>query len=80
MTYCTKFDSNSLAKYELPVDVEWEFQRKNLKLGKNLGEGNFGKVVIAEAFSILEENTISIVAVKMLKGKVHCRILKCDIL
>lgn len=55
-------------EYELPLDNQWEFPRNRLHLGRKLGEGNFGKVVIANASSILKENLTTIVAVKMLKG------------
>ena len=64
-------DSFFMSEYELPLDVDWEFPRENLKLGKSLGEGNFGKVVMAEALSISQENVTSTVAVKMLKGKMN---------
>ncbi len=65
----TRSDSFAMSEYELPLDMDWEFPRENLQLGKSLGEGNFGRVVMAEAFSILQENVSSTVAVKMLKGK-----------
>lgn len=54
--------------YLLPLDTTWEFPRNNLELGESIGEGEFGKVVYAVAFGIIEENTTTPVAVKMLKG------------
>ncbi|XP_065224645.1 plexin-A4-like [Planococcus citri] len=54
-------------EYVLPLDEKWEFLRGNLTLGKDLGEGEFGKVVQGEAVGILEENVTTTVAVKMLK-------------
>ncbi|GLV35679.1 PDGF- and VEGF-receptor related [Carabus blaptoides fortunei] len=51
----------------LPYDKKWEFPRDKLKLGKQLGSGAFGVVMKAEAFGILEGETITTVAVKMVK-------------
>ncbi|XP_018565011.1 fibroblast growth factor receptor homolog 1-like isoform X2 [Anoplophora glabripennis] len=56
-----------ISEYELPMDSDWEIPRDMLCLGKNLGEGAFGKVVKAEAVSLLKPGSTSIVAVKMLK-------------
>lgn len=61
-------DSFSMSEYELPLDVDWEFPREHLQLGKSLGEGAFGKVVKAEAYGILQTKVTTTVAVKMLKG------------
>lgn len=58
-----------MSEYELPVDSDWEIPRDMLCLGKDLGEGAFGKVVKAEAMNLLKHGSINIVAVKMLKGK-----------
>ena len=41
----------------------------NTHLGKTLGQGAFGRVVKAEAFGITDYETVTSVAVKMLKGK-----------
>lgn len=57
-----------ISEYELPVDSDWEIPRDMLCLGKDLGEGAFGKVVKAEAMNLLKPGSINIVAVKMLKG------------
>lgn len=58
-----------ISEYELPMDSDWELSREFLHLGKTLGEGAFGKVVIADAIGIQNKNITTIVAVKMLKGK-----------
>lgn len=58
----------------LPYDKRWEFPRANLKLGKQLGAGAFGRVVKAEATGIdRSENgalrePVTIVAVKMVRS------------
>ncbi|XP_059079720.1 fibroblast growth factor receptor 4-like [Tigriopus californicus] len=57
----------TVSEYELPLDKEWEFDRKHLQLGPTLGEGMFGKVVEADAFNIDGDGTTKTVAVKMLK-------------
>ncbi|KAF2883030.1 hypothetical protein ILUMI_23168 [Ignelater luminosus] len=56
-----------ISEYELPMDSEWEIPRELLCLGKTLGEGAFGKVVKADAISLLKPGVNTIVAVKMLK-------------
>ncbi|XP_050314293.1 fibroblast growth factor receptor homolog 1-like isoform X2 [Anthonomus grandis grandis] len=56
-----------LSEYELPMDSDWEISRDKLLLGKNLGEGAFGKVVKGEAINLVKPDTRVTVAVKMLK-------------
>lgn len=51
----------------LPYDPKWEFPRKKLVFGKQLGAGAFGVVMKAEAFGILEKDESTTVAVKMVK-------------
>ncbi|XP_015199868.1 fibroblast growth factor receptor 3 isoform X2 [Lepisosteus oculatus] len=59
----------NVSELELPADPKWEFPRSRLTLGKPLGEGCFGQVVMAEAIGIDKEkpNKPLTVAVKMLK-------------
>ncbi|TDG43775.1 hypothetical protein AWZ03_009807 [Drosophila navojoa] len=47
-------------EYEFPLDSNWELPRSQLVLGATLGEGAFGRVVMAEVNN-------AIVAVKMVK-------------
>ena len=49
-------------------DPKWEFSRRNLILDKVLGEGEFGRVVRAQALSLRGHTGYTTVAVKMLKG------------
>ncbi|XP_022252629.1 proto-oncogene tyrosine-protein kinase receptor Ret-like [Limulus polyphemus] len=49
-------------------DAQWEFPRDRLILEETLGEGEFGKVMRAQAWSINGQEVYSTVAVKMLKG------------
>uniref|UniRef100_A0A8C5I5W3 Fibroblast growth factor receptor 3 n=1 Tax=Gouania willdenowi TaxID=441366 RepID=A0A8C5I5W3_GOUWI len=59
----------NVSELELPSDPKWEFPRARLTLGKPLGEGCFGQVVMADAVGIDKEkpNKPLTVAVKMLK-------------
>ncbi|KAM3913095.1 fibroblast growth factor receptor 2 isoform 3-T3 [Leptodactylus fuscus] len=59
----------NVSEYELPQDPKWEFPRDKLTLGKPLGEGCFGQVVMAEALGIDKDRPKEsvTVAVKMLK-------------
>ncbi|XP_030580698.1 fibroblast growth factor receptor 1-A-like isoform X2 [Archocentrus centrarchus] len=59
-----------VSEYELPYDPAWELPRDRLSLGKPLGEGCFGQVVLAEAVGIdtNKPTRVTKVAVKMLKA------------
>ncbi|KAI4789794.1 hypothetical protein KUCAC02_035024 [Chaenocephalus aceratus] len=59
-----------VSEYELPYDPAWELPRERLTLGKPLGEGCFGQVVLAEAVGIDKNKPTRLtkVAVKMLKA------------
>uniref|UniRef100_A0A671YK03 Fibroblast growth factor receptor n=1 Tax=Sparus aurata TaxID=8175 RepID=A0A671YK03_SPAAU len=61
---------SGVSEYELPQDPRWELPRDRLVLGKPLGEGCFGQVVMGEALGLDKEkpNRITKVAVKMLKS------------
>ncbi|XP_046651440.1 vascular endothelial growth factor receptor kdr-like isoform X2 [Daphnia pulicaria] len=52
----------------LPYDKRWEFPRDRLKLGKQLGAGAFGRVVKGEAAGIDGMDTVTTVAVKMVRS------------
>uniref|UniRef100_A0A674N1M8 Fibroblast growth factor receptor n=1 Tax=Takifugu rubripes TaxID=31033 RepID=A0A674N1M8_TAKRU len=58
-----------IPEYDLPEDPRWEFTRDRLTLGKPLGEGCFGQVVMAEALGVDKDKPKEAVtvAVKMLK-------------
>ncbi|KAL1449672.1 hypothetical protein WDU94_002157 [Cyamophila willieti] len=55
------------SEYDIPRDDKWEISRQSVTLGHTLGEGAFGKVVRAEARSILKPDSVTTVAVKMLR-------------
>ncbi|KAM7170662.1 LOW QUALITY PROTEIN: fibroblast growth factor receptor 3-like [Macrochelys suwanniensis] len=59
----------NVSELELPADPKWELTRSRLTLGRPLGEGCFGQVVMAEAIGIDKDkpNKAITVAVKMLK-------------
>ncbi|KAM6902733.1 fibroblast growth factor receptor 1b isoform 2-T2 [Xenentodon cancila] len=59
-----------VSEYELPYDPVWELPRERLTLGKPLGEGCFGQVVLAEVLGIDKNRPrrLTKVAVKMLKA------------
>nr|ACF08835.1 fibroblast growth factor receptor 2 IIIc [Leucoraja erinacea] len=58
-----------VSEYELPEDPKWEYSRDKLTLGKPLGEGCFGQVVMAEAVGVDKDKPKEAltVPVKMLK-------------
>jgi fibroblast growth factor receptor 2 len=60
-------EMGTINEYEFPIDLNWELSRDQLTLGRSLGEGAFGKVVMAEAKGLANNGQTSIVAVKMLK-------------
>ncbi|XP_057212111.1 fibroblast growth factor receptor 1-A isoform X1 [Triplophysa rosa] len=61
---------SGVSEYELPQDPRWEVPRDRLVLGKPLGEGCFGQVMMAEAQGMDKDklNRVTKVAVKMLKS------------
>ncbi|XP_065219986.1 fibroblast growth factor receptor homolog 1-like [Planococcus citri] len=63
----TDVETSPEMEFYLPLDTEWEFPREKLVLGRFLGEGEFGRVVLGEALDIIDENITTTVAVKMLK-------------
>ncbi|KAH1175306.1 hypothetical protein KIL84_008180 [Mauremys mutica] len=76
LTYLSSSDGLKLAdisELELPADPKWELTRSRLTLGKPLGEGCFGQVVMAEATGIDKDkpDKAITVAVKMLKGPLY---------
>ncbi|XP_061685229.1 KIT proto-oncogene, receptor tyrosine kinase b [Syngnathoides biaculeatus] len=56
---------------QLPYDSKWEFPRQKLRFGKTLGSGAFGKVVRATAYGLCSADTVTTVAVKLLKPNAH---------
>ena len=60
-------DQSIFNEYEFPLDSNWEFPRRQLSLGPTLGEGAFGRVVMAEAHGLTKSSEDLIVAVKMVK-------------
>lgn len=58
-------------EYEFPLDSKWEIERSSVSLGPTLGEGAFGRVVMAQVNSLPPACGIyvlpSTVAVKMVK-------------
>ncbi|KAI5622064.1 fibroblast growth factor receptor 1-A isoform 2 precursor, partial [Silurus asotus] len=61
---------SGVSEYELPQDPRWELSREKLVLGKPLGEGCFGQVVMGEVVGMDKDkpNRVTKVAVKMLKS------------
>ncbi|XP_046850980.1 fibroblast growth factor receptor 4-like [Xenia sp. Carnegie-2017] len=65
-----RLDSNlsHISEMTIHLDPEWEIDRENLNLLHAIGEGAFGKVLKAEAFDVVKQNSgKTIVAVKTLK-------------
>ncbi|XP_015225535.1 PREDICTED: fibroblast growth factor receptor 1-A-like isoform X3 [Cyprinodon variegatus] len=60
---------SGVSECELPQDPRWEIFRDKLVLGKPLGEGCFGQVMMGEVLGLDKEkpNRVTKVAVKMLK-------------
>lgn len=59
--------SSEYNEYEFPLDSNWEWSRNQLTLGQTLGEGAFGRVVMAEAHGMEKGAGSMVVAVKMVK-------------
>lgn len=59
--------SGDYNEYEFPLDSNWEWSRNQLTLGQTLGEGAFGRVVMAEAHGTQKMAGTVVVAVKMVK-------------
>ncbi|ETE64324.1 Fibroblast growth factor receptor 3, partial [Ophiophagus hannah] len=55
----------NVSELELPADPKWELARSRLTLGKPLGEGCFGQVVMAEAMGVDKEKPSKPVTVAM---------------
>ncbi|XP_014203976.1 vascular endothelial growth factor receptor 1 [Copidosoma floridanum] len=51
----------------LPYDTKWEFPRRKIKLGKQLGKGHYGVVMKAKVFGINGKDQVTTVAVKTVK-------------
>ncbi|KAL5021031.1 hypothetical protein ScPMuIL_000186 [Solemya velum] len=69
-------DLTVASEYDIYLDKDWEFPRERLTLGKILGEGAFGRVVLGEGVGLEHQNATNsshtkqgttILAVKMLK-------------
>ena len=54
--------------FQLPVDKEWEVDFEDIELKDRIGEGEFGRVMIAHVHNLPKYPDIHQVAVKMLKG------------
>ncbi|KAK3877300.1 hypothetical protein Pcinc_017977 [Petrolisthes cinctipes] len=52
----------------LPYDQDWEVPKKNIRIGKQLGSGAFGRVVKAIVSGLEEDFATSTVAIKMCKS------------
>ena len=54
--------------FQLPVDKEWEVDFEDIELRERIGEGEFGRVMIAHVYNLPKHPNVHQVAVKMLKG------------
>ena len=54
--------------FQLPVDKEWEVDFEDIEIRDRIGEGEFGRVMIAHVYNLPKHPDIHQVAVKMLKG------------
>lgn len=54
--------------FQLPVDKEWEVDFEDIELKDRIGEGEFGRVMMAHVYNLPKHPDIHEVAVKMLKG------------
>lgn len=52
-----------------PVDPNWEVDFENIEFRGFIGEGAFGRVMLAEVHGLVETKESTLAAVKMLKGK-----------
>lgn len=52
----------------LRYDTQFDFAMKNLKLGKILGSGAFGEVLMGEAIGLMPGEAVTTVAVKRVKA------------
>ncbi|XP_065359908.1 fibroblast growth factor receptor homolog 1 [Calliphora vicina] len=73
-TFTTNSNSDAnqgFNEYEFPLDSNWEIARSQLSLGSTLGEGAFGRVVMAQGSNLprvsANGSAGTIVAVKMVK-------------
>ncbi|GFT59044.1 proto-oncogene tyrosine-protein kinase receptor Ret [Nephila pilipes] len=63
----TPSETSSFGKASFQIDPKWDFPRSKLHLQSDLGEGEFGKVMKAQAWNIAGNRGYTTVAVKMLK-------------
>ena len=61
--------NNRISQIYHNVARKMDYPGEELKFTRLLGEGAFGQVFLAEAYGILEEGVVSLVAVKTAQGK-----------
>ncbi|XP_022240583.1 proto-oncogene tyrosine-protein kinase receptor Ret-like [Limulus polyphemus] len=66
--YDSQTNSDTSNTNKTMYDTKWEFPRENLIFEETLGEGEFGKVMKANAWNLISDQQYTTVAVKMLKG------------